>query len=87
MKLVIFYAHAGLGTAVLQLPVGPSWQRSRLHFMCNALAQVSKEAQPLVSATVETISVQPDYEQIRELLCEAAITLDTPRPQVAELLE
>ena len=41
-KLVISDAHAGLKAAIAAVMIGASWQRCRVHFLRNVLAQVPK---------------------------------------------
>jgi putative transposase len=46
--------------------IGAAWQRCRVHFLRNVLAQVPKGSQEMVAAAVRTIFAQPDAEHVRE---------------------
>ena len=62
VKLVISDAHTGLIAAIETVFVGSSWQRCRVHFMRNVLANVHKTAGPAVASIIRTIFAQPDKE-------------------------
>lgn len=87
VHLEIRDAHAGLEKAVEQVLVRASWHCCQAHFMRNASARVSKKAQPLLSATLETIVAQPSQEQAREQVRKVAAALEKTQPRVAGLLE
>jgi putative transposase len=58
--------HSGLQQAIRQVLQGAMWQRCRVHFMRNVLAQVPRSSQALVAALVKTIFVQPGQAKARE---------------------
>jgi transposase-like protein len=87
VQLVISDAHAGLKKAIQAVLGGAAWQRCRVHFMRNALARVSKKAQPLISATLKTIFAQPNQKRARKKAREVADALRRTHPKVAELLD
>ena len=66
MQLVISDAHAGLRAAIEAILIGASWQRCRVHFLCNVLAQVPRGLAEMVAAAVRTIFARPDAENVRE---------------------
>ena len=66
MQLVISDAHAGLRAAIEAILIGASWQRCRVHFLRNVLAQVPRGLAEMVAAAVRTIFAQPDAEHDRE---------------------
>src|SRR3546814_11233984 len=64
VKLVISDAHTGLIAAIETVFQGSSWQRCRVHFMRNVLANVPKTAGPMVASIIRTIFAQPDPEPV-----------------------
>jgi len=74
VKLVISDAHVGLKQAIGEVLAGAAWQRCRVHFMRNLLAQVPKAAQPMVAAAVRTVFIQPDQASARSQLNRVAVT-------------
>ena len=68
VQLVISDAHQGLETAIAAVLLGASWQRCRVHFMRNVLAQVPKGNAEMVAAAIRTIFAQPDAAHVREQL-------------------
>ena len=87
VQLVVSDAHEGLKGALTAVLGGTTWQRCRVHFMRNALAQVPKATQPLVAATIRTIFAQPDQQSAREQLRRVADGLRAKFPKVSERLE
>lgn len=85
--LVTSDAHEGLKGAIQAVLGGASWQRCRVHFMRNLLAQVPKSAQEMVAALVRTIFVQPDQPAARVQLAKVAENLQTRFPRAALLLQ
>ncbi|MBX5476888.1 MAG: IS256 family transposase [Clostridia bacterium] len=86
VKLVISDAHEGLKAAIDAVLQGASWQRCRVHFMRNILAQVPKSAQPMVAAAVRTIFTQATQDEARAQLRHVADTLEARFPKLARLL-
>jgi putative transposase len=68
VQLVISDSHAGLKAAISSVLLGASWQRCRVHFLRNVLAQVPKGSAEMVAATIRTIFAQPGPAQVREQL-------------------
>jgi putative transposase len=68
VQLVISDAHTGLKQAISAVLIGSSWQRCRVHFLRNVLAQVPKGSAEMVAAAVRTIFAQPDAAHVREQL-------------------
>src|SRR5262245_39827336 len=58
VQLVVSDAYEGFKGAIGAVLQGASWQRCRVHFVCNALALVSKGAVEMVAATIRTVFVQ-----------------------------
>ena len=48
--------------------LGAAWQRCRVHFLRNVLAQVPKGSSEMVAAAIRTIFAQPDAAHVREQL-------------------
>ena len=87
VRLVTSDAHRGLKQAIREVFVGAGWQRCRVHFMRNVIAQVPKSAQAMVAATVRTIFEQPDRAAARTQLRQVGTTLQERFPKVVTLLE
>lgn len=85
-KLVISDAHAGLKAAIAAVMLGAAWQRCRVHFLRNVLAQVPKGSAEMVAAAVRTIFAQPDAEHVREQLDVIATMLGRQFPKVEAML-
>lgn len=68
VQLVISDAHTGLKQAISAILLGASWQRCRVHFLRNVLAQVPKGSAEMVAAAIRTIFAQPDAGHVREQL-------------------
>ena len=87
VKLVISDAHTGLIAAIQTVFVGASWQRCRVHFMRNVLANVPKAAGPMVASIIRTIFAQPDTEHVLGQFDEVVRMLTRSHPKIAEMLE
>ena len=68
VQLVISDAHIGLKQAISAVLLGAAWQRCRVHFLRNVLAQVPKGSAEMVAAAIRTIFAQPDAAHVREQL-------------------
>jgi putative transposase len=86
VQLVISDAHTGLRGAIEAILIGASWQRCRVHFLRNVLAQVSKGSADMVAAAIRTIFAQPDAEHVREQLDTIAGMLGRQLPKVESML-
>jgi len=86
VQLVISDAHAGLKSAIGSVLLGAAWQRCRVHFLRNVLAQVPKGSAEMVAATIRTIFAQPDPAQVREQLQVIAGMLGRQFPKVENML-
>ena len=86
VQLVISDAHAGLRAAIEAVLIGSSWQRCRVHFLRNLLAQVPKGSAEMVAAAIRTIFAQPDAEHVREQLDTIAGMLGRQFPKVETML-
>ena len=84
--LVISDAHVGLKSAIAAVMVGCAWQRCRVHFLRNVLAQVPKGSAEMVAAAVRTIFAQPDAEHVRDQLDVIATMLGRQFPKVEAML-
>ena len=86
VQLVISDAHAGLKQAIEAVLLGASWQRCRVHFLRNVLAQVPKGHAEMVAAAIRTIFAQPDAAHVREQLDTIAGMLGRQLPRVETML-
>jgi putative transposase len=68
VQLVISDAHTGLKQAISAVLIGAAWQRCRVHFLRNVLAQVPKGSAEMVAAAVRTIFAQPKADMVRDQL-------------------
>jgi putative transposase len=87
VRLVVCDAHEGLKKAIGSVPTGAGWQRWRVHFMRNVLAQVPKAHQSAISAAVRTAFAQPDQAAARRQWRQVADSLRSRFPKVAERLD
>ena len=86
VQLVISDSPAGLKTAIGSVLLGAAWQRCRVHFLRNVLAQVPKGSAAMVAATVRTIFAQPGPDAVREQLGVIAGMLGWQFPRVEAML-
>ena len=86
VQLVISDAHTGLRAAIDAVLIGASWQRCRVHFLRNVLAQVPKGSAEMVAAAVRTVFAQPDTAHVREQLDVIATMLGRQFPKVETML-
>jgi len=85
-QLVISDAHAGLKQAIAAVLLGAAWQRCRVHFMRNVLAQVPRGNAEMVAAAIRTIFAQPDAEHVHTQLDVIAGMLGRQFPKVEAML-
>jgi putative transposase len=86
VQLVISDAHAGLKAAIASVLLGASWQRCRVHFLRNVLAQVPKGSAEMVAAAIRTIFAQPGPAHVRDQLDTIATMLGRQFPKVEAML-
>jgi putative transposase len=86
VQLVISDSHAGLKAAIASVLLGAAWQRCRVHFLRNVLAQVPTGSAEMVAATIRTIFAQPSPPQVREQLSVIAGMLGRQFPKVEAML-
>ena len=86
VQLVISDAHAGLQQAIEAVLIGASWQRCRVHFLRNVLAQIPKGHAEMVAAAIRTIFAQPDAGHVRDQLDVIAGMLGRQFPKVEAML-
>lgn len=68
VQLVISDAHTGLKHAITAVLLGAAWQRCRVHFLRNVLAQIPKASGEMVAAAIRTIFAQPKAEMVHDQL-------------------
>jgi putative transposase len=86
VQLVISDAHTGLKQAISAVLLGSAWQRCRVHFLRNVLAQVPKGSAEMVAAAIRTIFAQPDAAHVREQLGVIATMLGRQSVKVETML-
>ena len=86
VQLVISDAHEGLKAAIAAVLLGAAWQRCRVHFLRNVLAQVPKGSAEMVAAAIRTIFAQPRADMVREQLDVIAGMLGRQLPKVEAML-
>jgi len=86
VQLVISDAHQGLQQAIGAVMLATTWQRCRVHFLRNLLAQVPKGNAEMVAAAIRTIFAQPDAAHVREQLDVIAGMLGRQFPKVETML-
>lgn len=86
VQLVISDAHTGLKAAIESVLLGAAWQRCRVHFLRNVLAQVPKGNAEMVAAAIRTIFAQPDAEHVSEQFDVIATMLGRQLPKVEQML-
>jgi putative transposase len=86
VQLVISDAHTGLKAAIAAVLIGAAWQRCRVHFLRNVLAQVPKGNAEMVAAAVRTVFAQPDADHVRDQLDVIAGMLGRQLPRVETML-
>ena len=79
-------AHEGLKAAIAAVLLGAAWQRCRVHFLRNVLAQVPKGSAEMVAAAIRTIFAQPRADMVREQLDVIAGMLGRQLPKVEAML-
>jgi putative transposase len=86
VQLVISDAHSGLKQAVGAVMIGAAWQRCRVHFMRNVLAQVPRGNTEMVAAAVRTVFAQPDASHVHEQFETIAAMLGRQLPKVEQMM-
>ena len=86
VQVVISDAHTGLRNAIEAILIGTAWQRCRVHFLRNVLAQVPKGSAEMVAAAIRTIFAQPGAEHVRGQLDTIAGMLGRQLPKVESML-
>src|SRR5882762_7615909 len=86
VQLVISDAHTGLKQAISAVLIGSAWQRCRVHFLRNVLAQVPKGSAEMVAAAIRTIFAQPKADMVADQLGVIAGMLGRQSPKVETML-
>jgi putative transposase len=86
VQLVISDAHEGLKAAIGSVILGASWQRCRVHFLRNVLAQVPKGNAEMVAAAIRTVFAQPDAEHVTEQFEQIASMLGRQLPKLEQMM-
>jgi putative transposase len=87
VQLVISDAHTGLKQAINAVLLGAAWQRCRVHFLRNVLAQVPKGSAEMIAAAVRTIFAQPKPDMVRDQLGVIASMLGRQSRKVEAMLQ
>jgi putative transposase len=86
VKLVISDAHEGIKAAVSKL-LCATWQRCRVHFMRNALANAGKSGRRVVSAFIGTAFAQETPEAASQQWRSVADQMRPKMPKLAALMD
>lgn len=86
VQLAISDAHEGLKKAIATVLTGAAWQRCTVHFLRNVYGKVSRQAQRMVSAAVQSIFSQADLDAAKDQLARVADGLQPKHPEVAAML-
>ena len=86
VQLVISDAHTGLKQAIGAVMLGAAWQRCRVHFLRNVLAQVPRGNAEMVAAAIRTVFAQPDAEHVAEQFETIAMMLGRQLPKVEQMM-
>lgn len=87
VQLVISDAHEGLKGAINAVMLGAGWQRCRVHFLRNVLAQVPKGSAEMVAAAIRTVFAQPDAAHVSEQFGTIAAMLGRQLPKVEQMMD
>ena len=85
VKLVASDAHEGVKAAIVQV-FRATWQKCRVHFMCDALAYVPKAQHQMMAAAVRTMSMQADHAAALTTWRQAADQLRQRIPKLAAMM-
>ena len=86
VKLVISDAHDGLKAAVAKV-LKATWQRCRVHFMSNPLANAPKGQRHMVAALIRAVFAQDTEADARRQWRVVADQLRTKFPRLAKLMD
>src|SRR3954454_22555910 len=86
VQLVISDAHTGLKAAIGAVMLGAAWQRCRVHFMRNVLAQLPRGTPRWSLPPVRTVFAQPDADHVREQFETIAGMLGRQLPKVNQMM-
>ena len=86
VKLVISDAHEGIKAAVSKI-MNATWQRCRVHFMCNVSAHAGKSARRVVTAFMSAAFAQDDAPSAKVQWRKVADQLRPKLPKLANLLD
>jgi putative transposase len=86
VQLVISDAHEGLKQAIRAVMLGAAWQRCRVRFLRNVLAQVPRGNAEMVAAAIRTIFAQPNVAHVHEQFETIATMLGRQLPKVEQMM-
>ena len=85
--LVVSDGHKGLVKAARESFIGSSWQRCKVHFMRNILANVSIKSKKYFAEKLKQIWLQPDYESAKKYATAFMNDYELKYPQAIKILE
>ena len=85
--LVVSDGHKGLVKAARETFLGCSWQRCKVHFMRNILANVSVKSKKHFAEKLKQIWLQPDYESAKKYATAFMNEYELKYPQAIKVLE
>ena len=86
VKLVLSHAQEGLKAVVTKV-LGATWQRCRVHFVRNLMADAGKQGRRLIAAFIDTAFAQPDVTSAKAQWRQVADQMRPKLPKLAAIMD